>query len=291
MLVVPLMLAVGRGLTVIVSSDESGQPATGAALYQLGELHRLHGNYIKAENAYREASKFGRKPQPGLALLRLAQGQVETAKTSISRVLKEANNVKTRSRALPAFIEIMITANDPEQAERGICELVEISRDLNAPVLNAAAAYSEGLFFLYAGDTHRAMESLRKAYSLWERLEAPYETARTRLLIGKACRELGDEDTARMEMEAARWTFDQLNAEPDSTRINKLLKDRHKGKKGGLTPRELEVLKLIASGKSNKTIAGELFISERTVERHVSNIFNKLVVSSRAEITSLAAMF
>lgn len=271
-----------------VFSQSNLEPASGAAFYQLGEIQRLCGDYVEAENAYNEANKFGRKPQPGLALLRLAQGQTKVAQASIEQVMNEAKNLKTRSRSLPAYIEIMIAANETEKAGNGIRELTEIAGKLNAPFINASVAYAKGTLSLSLGNPHQALEYLLTAYSIWEELEAPYETARTRVLIGKASREIGDLDASIMELEAALWTFNELNAKPDIEITDKLLRNRNMPKSGGLSNRELEVLQLIAGGKTNKYIASKLYISERTVERHVSNIFNKLNVSSRSAATAYA---
>lgn len=273
---------------VEILSKPKGEPAAGSAFYQLGELHRLHGDFIKAEEAYREANRFGRKPQPGLALLRLAQGRIDTAKTSIQQVMNEAKKLKIRSASLPAYIEIMIAAKDHENARDGVQELVKISNDLNAPLIKARAAYAEGSLLLSEGDAQKALECLVKAYSIWETLKSPYEAARTRVLIGMASREIGDEDTAIMELETALLTFSELNAISDITRVNEILRDKKIIKPSGLTKREMEVLQLIANGETNRNIASELYISERTVERHVSNIFNKLNVSSRSAATAYA---
>jgi DNA-binding CsgD family transcriptional regulator len=273
---------------VEILSKPKGEPAAGSAFYQLGELHRLHGDFIKAEEAYLEANRFGRKPQPGLALLRLAQGRIETAKTSIQQVMNEAKKLKVRSTSLPAYIEIMIAAKDYENARDGVQELVKISNDLNAPLLIAKAAYAEGSLLRSEGNAQKALECLSKAYSIWETLKSPYEIARTRVLIGMASREIGDEEAANMELDTAHRTFSELNAISDINRIKELLRDKKIIKPGGLTKRELEVLQLIANGKTNRNIANELYISERTVERHVSNIFNKLNVSSRSAATAYA---
>jgi DNA-binding NarL/FixJ family response regulator len=266
----------------------TGEAAAGAAFYQLGELYRMRGDYGKAEEAYRQANNWGRKPQPGLALLRLAEGQTEMAKASIVLAVEEAKNPKTRSRILPAYIDIMLAATKPEEARNATDELKEIAEELDAPILHAIAAYAEGAVFLKEGDSITALEKLRTAASLWEKIKIPYETARTRLLIGLACREIGDEDTAEMEFQAAQSVFTQLQAIPDKLKTDKLIRTGNLRKPHGLTSRERQVICLIANGKSNKEIANELYISERTVERHVSNIFSKLNVSSRSSATAYA---
>lgn len=265
----------------------SGQSAVGAAFYQQAELHRLRGEFAKAEETYRRASRWGKNPQPGLALLRLAQGQVDAAAAAIHRVMNEAQEQVIRSKLLPAYVEIMLTAGDVGAARAASDELSEIVGDLEAPLLCAAAAQAQGAVLLAEGDAPAACGELRRAWVIWQELEVPYEAARVRVLIGLACRELGDEDSAKMELDAARWVFQQLGAVPDLARIDSLTRAAS-GNTHGLTARELEVLRLVAAGKTNKAIAVELFISERTVDRHVSNIFTKLGVSSRAAATAYA---
>jgi DNA-binding CsgD family transcriptional regulator/tetratricopeptide (TPR) repeat protein len=269
-------------------SRSNGEPAAGTGYYQLGELHRLRGDFIKAEEAFRQSNKWGRNPQPGLALLRLAQDQVEMAKVAIQHTLQEAKNIKTRTRTLPAYIEIMLVANDPRSAHIAVNELIEIANELDAPILHAMAAQAEGAIFLYDGNVQSALERLRRAWMIWEKLHAPYESARVRLLIGIACQKTGDMAAAEMEYEAARWTFHQLKAIPDIARLDTIVGNRKPGKIHGLTPRELQVLRLLATGKTNHHIAAELFVSERTVDRHVSNILGKLDVPSRAAATAYA---
>lgn len=266
----------------------SGQPALGAAFYQQAELHRLRGEFAKAEEAYRQASQWGREPQPGLALLRLAQGQIDAAEATIRRVAAEAQDRITRSRLLPAHVEIMLAAGDLGAARAAADELAEIAADLDAPFLHAVSAYAQGAVLLAEGDARAACDALRRAWAVWLELEAPYETARVRVLIGLGCRELGDEDGAEMELDAARWVFRQLGAVPDLARVEALSRKVASRAAGGLTAREVQVLVLVATGKTNRAISAELFVSERTVDRHVSNIFTKLDVSSRAAATAYA---
>jgi len=269
-------------------SKPKGEPASGAAFYQLGELYRLKGDFIKAEEAYNQASRWGRKPQPGLALLRLVQGQLDNAEMAITHARKEAKQLRIRSRVLPAYIEIMLRINKVKRAREAVNELIRIANDLDAPLIHAIAAQSEGSVLLAEGQTDLAVDRLQHAISIWESLEARHENARTHLLLGNAYRKTGDEDTAKMEYEAAAWTFRQLEATPEFNRVKTLISGNSTTQRLGLTPRELQVLRLIADGKANKEIAKELFISERTVERHVSNIFDKLDVSSRTAATAYA---
>jgi DNA-binding NarL/FixJ family response regulator len=264
------------------------QPATGAALYQRAELHRLRGEFGDAEEAYRQASRYGRKPQPGLAQLRLAQGQIELAAAAIRLAVEEAQNTGTRSRLLSAHVEIMLAANDIHAARVAADELAAIAGALDAPFLHAAAAQARGAVLLAEGDARAALAALRQAWSAWQQIEVPYEAARVRVLIGLACRALGDRDAAEMELDAAHWVFQQLGADPDLGRVEALSRTAAARAPGGLSAREVQVLRLVAAGKTNRAIAAGLFISERTVERHVSNIFIKLDVSSRAAATAYA---
>jgi DNA-binding CsgD family transcriptional regulator len=268
-------------------SDPPGHPAAGLAYYQQGELHRLRGEFARAEEAYRQASQWGRDPQPGLALLRLAQGQVDTAAAAIRRVVDEAADRVSRSRLLPAQVEILLAAGEVEAAGAAAGELTRLADDLGAPYLTAVAAHANGAVLLAQGDPRAALGALRPAWTAWQELEVPYEAGRVRALIGLACRELGDRDCAELELAAARLVFRELAAAPDLARVEALSGGAAAGA-GGLTPRELEVLRLVAAGETNRAIAADLFVSERTVDRHMSNILAKLGVSSRAAATAHA---
>jgi DNA-binding NarL/FixJ family response regulator len=260
----------------------------GSAFYQHAELERLRGNFAAAEEGYRRAGDGGRTPQPGLALLRLAQGHIEAAVAAISLVVDEARDRITRSQLLPAYVEIMLAARHLKAARAATDELLEIAADLNAPLLFAAAAYSEGAVLLDEKDPRAALEALQKARHRWQGLEVPYETARTRALIGLALRELGDQDSAAMELDASQRAFEKLGAEPELARVERLSGEVAPKPPEALTARETEVLRLLAAGKTNRAIADELVISEKTVARHVSNIFTKLDLSSRSAATAYA---
>jgi DNA-binding CsgD family transcriptional regulator len=264
------------------------QPAVGAALYLQGELHRLCGEFAQAEEAYHQASRSGRDPQPGLARLRLAQGQVAAAEAVIRRVAAGTQDQVARARLLPALVEIMLAAGDVRAARGAADELSEIAEGLDAPLLRALAAHAEGAVLLLEGDARAALGAQRRAWTAWQELEVPYEAARARVLIGLTCRQLGDEETAEMELDAARSVFEQLGAVPDLERAQELSRKAPAKRAGGLTARELEVLRLVATGKTNRSIATDLFLSEKTVARHVSNIFSKLGLSSRAAATAYA---
>jgi ATP/maltotriose-dependent transcriptional regulator MalT len=264
------------------------QPATGQAFYQQGELHRLQGDVAAAETAYRDANRFGREPQPGLALLRLGQGDADGAVAAIRRVLGETTAPLDRAKLLPAYAEITLALGDVEAARTACRELEEIAASQESAMLDAIASYVRGAVDLGVGDARSALVALRRAWQAWQELEAPYEAARARALIGLACRELGDEVTAEMELDAARWVFQQLGAAPDLARVDLLTGREAPGDTHGLSARELEVLRLVAAGKTNREIASELVVSEHTVARHVQNIFAKLGVSSRTAAAAFA---
>lgn len=252
------------------------------ALYREGELHRLQGHFAAAEQAYRGASLHGREPQPGLALLRLVQGNADAATAAIRRVMGETTEPLERARLLPACVEIMLAVGDGEEARAACVELGRIADTYGSGMLRAMVAQAEGAVDLASGDARAALVALREACRAWQQLQAPYDAARARVLLGLACRALADEDAAALELEAARAAFEHLGATPELARLD-VDAPTH-----GLTKRELEVLRLVAGGQTNKAIAAELVLSERTVDRHVSNILNKLRVSSRVAATAYA---
>ena len=267
--------------------EAMNRAATGQALYQQGELHRLQGEFEAAESAYREGSAFGREPQPGLALLRLAQGDLEAAAAMTRRSAAEAAGPFARATVLPAHVEAMLAAGDLDEARRGADELAGIAAAGKRTMLDAISAHARGEVELADGDPGVALVALRQSGRLWQELDAPYEVARVRVLVGLACRALGDEESAALELAAAREVFERLAAAPDLARIE-LLADRTAPDSYGLSGRELEVLRLVAAGKTNREIASELVLSEHTVARHVQNIFAKLGVTSRTAATAFA---
>ena len=266
----------------------AGSAVAGSAFYQQAELHRLRGEFAEAEEGYREAAGSGRTPQPGLAQLRLAQGNIEGAAAAILLAVDEAQDRSAKARLLPACVEVLLAARDVDGARATARELAEIAAGFDAPALDAMSAYASGAVLLADGDARAALDASRRAWEAWRELEAPYEAARARVLIGIACRELGDDDTAAMELEAARRAMQELGAAPDVARLDEPTEKAGPQAADGLTAREGEVLRLVAAGKTNRAIADELVISEKTVARHVSNIFTKLGLSSRSAATAYA---
>ncbi|MFC8274130.1 LuxR C-terminal-related transcriptional regulator [Streptomyces sp. NPDC057271] len=267
-----------------------GDPAMGMALYQRAELLRLRGEFSRAENYYREAAGWGHSAQPGFALLRLAQGRPADAAAAIRRTLVETEGAEERPRVLVGYVEIELAAGSVEDASMAVDELEKIAADFDSPYLRAEAAYAHGSVLLAAGDPEAACIALRRAWVAWHENAAPYETARARVQLARAYRQVRDHDTAEMELEAARQVFERLGAVPALEETRELMgrAGRTVGSPGGLTPREVEVLRLIATGASNREIADSLIISDKTVARHVSNMFTKLGVSSRAAATAYA---
>jgi DNA-binding NarL/FixJ family response regulator len=260
--------------------------AVAAAFYIEGDVHRLRGEVATAEEAYRAASRLGIEPQPGLALLRLAQGNVDAAAAAIRRVTAETADRLRRASLLPAYVEIMLAAGAVSEAREGCDELDAIAVDYGTEMLRAMAGSVRGAVELADGDAVSALVKLREAAQAWQTLEAPYETARVRVLLAQACRAVGDDDAFALELAAAREAFEQLGAAPDAARVDSLVGRR--ASPHGLTQRELEVLRLVAGGKSNREIASTLVISEHTAARHVQNILAKLDVPSRTAAGAFA---
>jgi DNA-binding NarL/FixJ family response regulator len=264
------------------------RPDAGAAFYQLAELHRLRGDFPKADEAYRLANRAGYNPRPGLALLRLNQGQPEAADSSIRIALQERRSRRARVFLLRAAVEIMLAGHDVAGARAASDELAALTQQTDAPYLRAVAAQANGALLLAEGEPVKALDALRAARTTWEGLDAPYELAQVRVLIGLCFRRLGDHDGAQLEFDATQETFEALGAAPAAAAVAALSTHRSIPATTNLTGREVEVLRLIATGATNRAIAGRLSISEKTVARHVSNIFTKLDLSSRAAATAYA---
>jgi DNA-binding CsgD family transcriptional regulator len=265
-----------RACVRVAQKDERKTAA--AAFYQQGEIHRLRGDYADAEAAYQSASKFGLEPQPGLALLRLAQGRAEAAAAAIRRVVGAAKDPLQRVKLLTAYVEIMLAARDHAEARAASSELETIAAGYGGDVLSALSDYSRGVLDLADEKPEDAVAALQRARVALDDLNAPYWAACARLHAARACRALGDDEAAGLELAVARAAFERLGAAPDLVRLEALAGGGAAARTHGLTARELQVLRLLASGKTNKLIAKDLTLSEKTVDRHVSNILNKLDV-------------
>jgi DNA-binding NarL/FixJ family response regulator len=257
-----------------------------AAYYQQGEILRLRGEFAAAESAYRSSSQNGREPQPGLALLRLACGQTDAAAAAIRQVVGSARDAYERARYLPAAVEILLAAGDPAGADHAANDLERIAAGTRNDVLDALASHARGSVQRAHGDARGALAPLRRAFATWLRAGAPYLAARLRAEIAAVLTALGDDEGAALERDAARAVFRDLGAQPDLARLD--APEAQSEQTFGLTARELEVLRLLADGRTNRSIAQVLFLSEKTIDRHVSNIFAKLDVPSRSAATAFA---
>jgi DNA-binding CsgD family transcriptional regulator/tetratricopeptide (TPR) repeat protein len=255
--------------------------AAGAAFYRVGELHRLRGEIAEAESAYARANECGRKPQPGLSLLRLEQGQLDVAAASIRAVLADTPLRAARTRLLPAAVEILLASGHVDEARAAATELSDIARVLKTPFLSASAAHATGAVLVADGDITAASSALRQACAIWRDLGTPYEEAQSCRLMAAVCERRGDLEGQRLELDGARKLLEALTVESSLSPIEVPDTRAPQRAPASLSDRELQVLRLLAAGRTNRAIAEELFISEKTVARHVSNIFDKLGVSSR----------
>ena len=266
-----------------------GDPAVGAAYYQIGELQRLRGNYAEAEASYRDASEHGHNPEPGMALLSSAQARHDDAVSAIQRALNEPHSQAKRIRLLLAAVEVSINAADFEMAETSLAELNEHHVKSGPPLMLALVHRATAALHIARDQPAEALAEARAAEKLLAQYTSPYDSAQVKTLLGRACELMGDHRTAEIELSAARKIFEELGATPELA----MLGAGELGKPGepaqhDLTEREAEVTKLVASGMTNMMIADELVISEKTVARHLSNIFTKLDISSRAALTAYA---
>lgn len=257
--------------------------ATGFA--EIGDIRRRLGDLDGAEAAFARAEEIIGGPCGGVALLRLAQRRVDAATAIITRLLNDQTwNRLERGRLLPARVQIAVAAADLPAAAQATDELEQIAADFDSPLLTAAALSARGRLQFAQGEAEAACATLREALREWQSLDVPYEVATVRLLLGQACRDCGDDESATKSFETAAAIFDRLGAALDV----RATRDLSQGSvlPAGLTAREAEVLQLVADGQTNKEIAASLFLSERTVARHLSNIFTKIGVTSRTAAAS-----
>ena len=263
-----------------------GHPALGQAHYELGETHRLLGDLASAERCYETAAAHGHPGQPGRALLWLAQGRAEDAAGAVRRLLAERQGPVPRAQILPAAVQVLVAAGDVGEASPLAEEVLGLGVRFGCTALRAAGQHAVALATLSRGKGGEAVDSARRSVELWAQLSAPYEVARSRVVLGRALRLLGDEQSAMGELEAALSELTAVGADPDRREVAALLTTIERP--AGLTAREVEVLRLVATGMSNNEIAHELTLSEKTVARHLSNIFTKLDVASRTAAAAFA---
>ncbi len=261
--------------------------AIGQAEGERGDILRMRGEYAAAEDAYQRAGEHGYDPQPGLPLLWLARGSRDAAAAAVRRLVTETGDEPVgKCRVLPAAVDVLLAVDAVDEARTVAAELERVAAAAGSVAMLALSAYASAAVELASGDASGALPYLRKSRQLWGRVECPYEVARVRLLTGRALTALGDEGSARQDLEAARDAFLALGAVPMADEAARLIEpDRLPG---GLTAREVEVLRLVASGRSNPQIAADLVLSEKTVARHLSNIFTKLDVGSRTAAAAYA---
>ena len=265
--------------------DTDTPAAAGLALAEAGTVHRICGDLDAADAAYERATGFGYEPQPGLALLWLARGRTAAATNAVRRLLAETRDPVHRSQLLAGSVEVLLAAGALEEARAIADELAGIAESFGCAALSATAHQALASCALDAGDAGAAAREVRRAVAMWRSLEAPYDVARCQVLLGRALRDLGDADSAAAELDQARRAFHKLGAAPAERDVLRLVT---RSRPAGLTEREVEVLRMVATGRSNPDIAAALVLSEKTVARHLSNIFTKLGVSSRTAAAAFA---
>jgi DNA-binding CsgD family transcriptional regulator len=259
-----------------------------SAFYRVGEIHRLRGDFEDAEAAYRRASQLGKTQQPGLALLLLAKGQIDAAVAIVGNLLQSVRDQSPRSIMLETGVEVYLASGDLARARTCADELADLAKRIDAPLLHAISSRATGEVLIAERQPALAQEELRESLTFWHEVDAPYEAARARVLLGEACCQQGDLTSAELEFDSARAVFQQLGAKTNLARLVRVNREPHHAPESPLTAREIEVLALVATGQTNRAIANVLFISEKTVARHLSNIFVKLDLSSRTAATAYA---
>jgi len=258
-------------------------PNAAAAFAEVGDICRRLGALDRAEAAFTRSEELSGGTCTGTALLRLAQGRVDAAGRIIAGCLAgQPADRLPRGGVLAAAVQIAVAAGDLDEAEAHVDELSALTDRFDTPVLRAISGLARGRIQLARQDP-AAAGTLHEALRRWRDLEIPYEEATTRTVLAQALRDAGDEAGARESFAAARALFDQIGV-----RLDEISAGTRPDLPGGLTEREVEVLRLVASGLANKEIAAELHLSAKTVSRHLTNIFTKIGVTSRAAATAYA---
>jgi ATP/maltotriose-dependent transcriptional regulator MalT len=260
--------------------------ANAAAAYaEVGDIRRRLGDLDRAEEALTRAQELCGRPCGALALLRLAQGRPDTGLAIITSCLRDTTNPLSRATLLPILVQVASATGDLDEAESALGELDSIASTFDTSMLRAVAASARGRLELARGDAASASSSLQDAVERWTALDVPYEVATARTLLGQALRDRGDAIGAADSFAAAVRLFDQIGARLDARLSDGEVRPTHPA---GLTEREVEVLRLVAAGKTNNEVAADLYLSVKTVSRHLSNIFTKVGVTSRAAATAFA---
>ena len=267
----------------------SPRAALGGAFYQIGEIERMRGNLPEAERAYEEAARWLPNTGPGLARLRLAQNKPDAAHAMIRRIAEHLTEPAPRALLLDAWVEIALAANDINSGRTACTELAALAERINFPFVRALRARTTGALLLADNKPHDAITEFERSRALWQELQVPYEAARVQCWMGRGYRKLGDEDSAKAAFAQAQKAFEYLGASIDlDCLLEELQQKARSDAAGSLTKREIEVIRLVAAGKTNRGIAASLHISEKTVARHLSNIFTKLNLDSRTAATVYA---
>jgi ATP/maltotriose-dependent transcriptional regulator MalT len=265
------------------------RPNAAAAFAEVGDIRRRLGDLDGAEQAFAKAQELCGSTCSGLALLRLAQGRVDAAFAVIGRCLDEAGwNRLGRARLLATHVQICVASGDLDTAATGAAELEATAEAFGSAMLRATALSARGRVQLARHESQAACVTLREALELWQTFDVPYEVATTRTLLGQALREVDDHEGAASSFAAAEALFEQIGAHLAAREARGSRDVAGQRLPAGLSAREVEVLRLIAAGRTNKEIASELFLSAKTVSRHLSNIFTKIGVSSRSAATAFA---
>lgn len=255
--------------------------------YLLGELLRMRGDVVGAEAAFLRAHELGRDPQPGLALLTATTDSTAAGLASLRTALATHQGAEySRAPLLHALATLALDLPDLEVAVEASNQLTAMADRWQSDGLYALAAQARGAVLVTTGGCAEAVTSLREAVRRWQDLDAPYACARSRMLLGQAYAALGDNRAATRELDVAERTLTALDALADLRRLRRLRPDVSPPE--GLTPREIEVLRQVANGGTNKQVADALVISEKTVARHLANIYLKLGVSTRTAAAAWA---
>jgi DNA-binding CsgD family transcriptional regulator len=264
--------------------------SAGSAFYAIGEIRRRRGDLAGAEDAYLRAHDLGHPAEPGLSLLRLRQGRTDEAAGVLRAPLDGVAVPLPLALLLAARVEVAVALDDDDAARTAATALDELAAgEPGDTAVVALADLARARLLLAEDEPERSCQAARSAWTTFRELRLPHEAALGRVVLGRAQTATGDTDGGRRELEAARRSLDELGAALDVAEVTSLLGEgRPSARPAGLTDREVEVLGLVAAGRTNREVASALYLSEHTVARHLQNIFTKLDVSSRAAATAYA---